>query len=146
MALDKLRTICSKQEKAPADITNLLKKWDVDAELHKQIIEKLRLEKFIDDRRYASAFLRDKVRFDHWGFIKVRLMLQQKNIDRKIADEVIAEYDKNEYREMIARELSKKRKNIKGTPYEIWAKLARYGSSKGYAMQDMEDFLGMAEE
>lgn len=146
VALDKLRTICSKQEKAPADITNLLKKWDVDTELHKQIIEKLRLEKFIDDRRYASAFLRDKVRFDHWGFIKVRLMLQQKKIDRNIVNEVIAEYDRNEYRKMIAHELSKKRKNLKGTPYEIWAKLARYGSSKGYEMQDMEDFLGTAEE
>jgi regulatory protein len=142
VALDKLRTICSRQEKAPADIISFLKKWDVDSSQHQQVIGKLRSEKFIDDRRYATAFTKDKIKFEHWGFVKIRLMLNQKGIDRKITDEVIKEIDRMEYRAMIGKELDKKRKSIKGTPYEIWAKLARYGSSKGYAMEDMEHFLG----
>jgi regulatory protein len=142
VALDKLRTICSRQEKAPADIISFLKKWDVDSSQHQQVIGKLRSEKFIDDRRYATAFTKDKIKFEHWGFVKIRIMLNQKGIDKKITDEVIKEIDRMEYRAMIGKELDKKRKSIKGTPYEIWAKLARYGSSKGYAMEDMEHFLG----
>jgi regulatory protein len=100
----------------------------------------------MDDRRYAMAFTRDKIKFEHWGIIKIRIMLNQKGIDRKITDEVIKEIDRIEYRTMIGNELDKKRKALKGTPYEIWAKLARYGSSKGYAMEDMEHFLGSERE
>lgn len=141
-ALDKLRTICSRQEKAPSDIISLLKKWNVDPADHPKIIGTLTREKYMDERRYASAFSRDRIKFDHWGIIKVKMMLHQKGIDRKTVDEVISEIDRKEYRNMIGQELAKKRKTIKGTPYEIWAKLARYGSSKGYEMNDMEEFLG----
>jgi len=141
-ALDKLRNICSRQEKAPADILASLKRWGVETVHHQQILERLKTEKFIDPQRFARAYMRDKMKFDHWGFVKIRIMLQQKGIDKGIIDEVIGECDRDEYREMIGRELAKKRKSLKGTPYEIWAKLARYGSSRGYEMQDMERFLG----
>jgi regulatory protein len=145
-ALDKLRDICSRQEKAPADIANLLRKWDVSPAVLPDIIATLKREKFIDEKRYATAFTRDKIRFDHWGFIKIRMMLQQKGIERKTIDEVISNTDRNEYRTMIGQELAKKRRTLKGTPYEIWAKLARYGSSRGYEMNDMQEFLGTAGE
>jgi hypothetical protein len=42
----------------------------------------------------------------------------------------------------VGKELAKKRKSLKGSPREIWAKLARYGSSRGYEMEIMHDFLG----
>ncbi len=142
VALDKLRSICSRQEKSPSDIISHLKKWNVDPSEHQKILTALTRDKYIDERRYASAFARDKVRFDHWGMVKIRLILRQKGIDPKTADDVLAEIDRDEYRSMIKQELSKKRKSLKGTPYEIWAKLARYGSSKGFEMKDMEEFLG----
>lgn len=145
-AIDKLRAICSKQEKAPADIVSLLKKWNVNSDDHQSVLNKLRAENFINDKRYAAAFTRDKIRFDHWGFVKIRLALQQKGIDRNVIEDVINAIDKAEYKEMIVRELDKKRKSIKGTPYEIWAKVARYGTSKGFEMADMEDFLDTIRE
>jgi regulatory protein len=145
-ALEKLRQICSRQEKAPADIITFLKRWGVEQEHHQNIIKKLKSEKFIDEHRYAAAFIRDKMKFDHWGFIKIRMMLQQKGIERSVIEEKISECDRDEYRTMIGHELAKKRKTLKGTPYEIWAKLARYGSSRGYAMEDMKGFLGNSTE
>jgi regulatory protein len=141
VAMTKLRTICSKQEKSPADIILILKKLGVEKELHDQILDKLKSEKFVDEQRYASAYTRDKIKFDHWGFVRIRFMLQQKGIDKKIIDKVIEAFDTNEYHSIISLELSKKRKTLKGTRYEIWAKLARYGISKGYEMHDMEVFL-----
>ena len=141
VALDKLRNICSRQEKSPADITGYLKRWDVANDLHAEILEKLKSEKFIDEQRYASAFVRDKMKFDHWGLIKIKVMLNQKGIGKSISDDVIKEVDLDAYRSMIGLELKKKRRSLKGTPYEIWAKLARYGSSRGYEMEYMEEFL-----
>ena len=107
-ALDKLRQICSRQEKCPADIVSLLERWGVEPEEHKAVIEQLKSEKFIDEQRYASSFARDKIKFDHWGLIKIRLMLLRKGINKNIAETVIREIDRNEYRKMIGLELSKK--------------------------------------
>ena len=146
VALNKLQNICSRQEKSPADVVASLKKWDVPREDHQKIISKLKSEQFIDEKRYAIAFARDKIRFDHWGMVKIRIMLHQKGIGREIVEEVLNNIDRDEYRSMIEKELNKKRKSVKGTPYQIWAKLARFGSSKGYEMQDMEPFLGSERE
>jgi regulatory protein len=141
VALAKLRQMCSRQEKCPTDVLSLLKRWEVDEDQHHIIVEILKKEKFVDEQRYASAFIRDKIKFDRWGVVKIKMMLQQKGISKTISDDLLKQIDRNEYKEMIGRELAKKRKSLKGTPYEIWAKLARYGSSRGYELEYMQDFL-----
>ena len=140
-ALEKLRQICSRQEKSPADVIVLLKRWGIDQLHHLTIIEQLKSEKYIDEYRYTSAFVKDKIKFDHWGIIKIRYFLHLKGIAKDILENAIKEVDRNEYRHMIGKELDKKRKSLKGTPREIWAKLARYGSSRGYELEIMQDFL-----
>lgn len=141
-ALVKLQEICSRQEKAPADVMALLKKWGVAPEKQDEILEKLKAERFVDENRYASAFVKDKIRFDHWGTVKIRFHLNHKGISQDITARALQEIDEQEYRQMISKELDKKRKTLKGTSREIWAKLARYGSSRGYEMDVMRDFLG----
>lgn len=140
-ALQNLRRICSKQEKCPADLLSLLKRWGVNHDLHQGIVEKLRAEGFLDEHRYASAFVRDKMKFEHWGIIKIRYYLRQKGIPQSVCDQALAETDRDEYRAMVGRELEKKQKTLRGTKREIWAKLARYGSSRGYEIEIMRDFL-----
>ncbi|HLO58194.1 MAG TPA: regulatory protein RecX [Bacteroidales bacterium] len=142
VALNKLKHICSGQEKSPADIMALLRKWDVPEDDRQQILQSLKDEKYLDETRFAIAYTSDKIRFDHWGLVKIRLMLQQKGISNETIEEAFNEIDRSEYRSMIGHEISKKRKSVKGAPYEIWAKLARYGASRGYAFDDMREFLG----
>jgi regulatory protein len=140
-ALQKLRQICSKQEKCPRDVISLLKKWSIDVKYHHEIIEKLKADNFINEQRYSASFIGDKIRFEHWGLIKISYFLRQKGISSTVINESIQQIDHNEYRQMISKELAKKRKTIKGTSHEIWAKLARYGSSRGYEMEIMREFL-----
>jgi hypothetical protein len=42
---------------------------------------------------------------------------------------------------MIRKELEKKKKTLRGSAREIWLKLARYGISRGYEMENMQEFL-----
>jgi regulatory protein len=146
LALSKCRQICSTQEKCPTDIISLLKKWDIPAEEHEKLLKTLKSEGFINEERYARAFTRDKIRFDHWGFVKIRLMLHHKGISSDIIEAVFRETDRDEYRSVVAGELNKKRRTLKGSPYEVWAKLARFGASKGYTIDDMREFLGAVDE
>jgi regulatory protein len=140
-ALGKLQKICSVQEKCSADTLLLLKRWGVDQKHHPEIITRLKSEQFIDESRFAAAFVRDKVRLDCWGLIKIRYFLKQKGIPGKMVEEASSMVDKNDYKAMISRELAKKKRTLKGTPREIWAKLARHGASRGYEMDMMRDFL-----
>jgi len=140
-ALAKLQKICSAQEKCPADVILLLKRWSVPQQHHTGIMNRLKEEHFVDERRFATAFVRDKVFLDHWGFVKIRYFLRQKRIPLNLIDEACRRIDRNDYAGMIRKELEKKKKTVKGTSREIWAKLARYGSSRGYEMDIMHEFL-----
>lgn len=142
MALEKLRKMCSMQEKCPADILLLLKRWGVGTEHQEDIIISLKKDKFIDEGRYAAAFVRDKVKFDHWGFLKIIYFLKQKGIPRNVVDEACKAIDRDDYAIMIKKELDKKKKTLTGKRREVAAKLARYGSSRGYEMDIMRPFLG----
>jgi regulatory protein len=142
MALEKLRKMCSMQEKCPADIILLLKRWGVAHDHQEDIINSLKSDKFIDEGRYATAFVRDKVKFDHWGFLKIIYFLKQKGIPRNVVDEACKAIDRNDYAIMVKKELDKKRKTLTGKRHEVAAKLARYGSSRGYEMEVMHPFLG----
>lgn len=145
-ALDRLRQICSRQEKCPADVMTLLKRWGIDMQHYPEMLGQLKSEKFIDEYRFSSAFVKDKIKFDHWGIIKIRYFLQQKGIAKDVLEKVTGEVNRDEYRCMVGKELDKKRKTLKGNPREIWAKLARYGSSRGYEMEIMQGFLGEGSE
>ena len=90
---------------------------------------------------FAAAFVKDKIRFDHWGIIKIRYYLQHKGIARDISENALREINHEEYRKMVEKELDKKRKDLTGPSREIWAKLARYGTSRGYEMDTMQQFL-----
>ena len=141
-ALGKLQKICSLQEKCAADVVLLLKRWGIEPQQHQDIIDRLRADTFMDESRFAAAFVRDKIHFDHWGIIKINYFLKQKGISKKVIQEVLNTIDLGEYTGMIRRELEKKKKTLKGTPRERWAKLARYGTSRGYEMDYMREYLG----
>ena len=141
-ALQVLMQQCSRQEKCTFDIVRLLNRWEVDISEHEAILAKLQTDGFLDDSRYAKAFVRDKFRFDRWGKIKIRYTLKMKGIPESIIRESFAEIDDAEYRDMVFHELEKKKKSLKGIPWEVTAKLFRYGSSRGYETDVMHDFLG----
>lgn len=144
--MDKLRTICSRQEKAPADIIVLCQKWNVDDDQVEVVLEQLTKEKYLDESRFAHAFVTDKIRFDHWGIVKIKIMLGRKGISKANIEKAIRDIDRAEYRKIISGELAKKRRSLKGTPYEKRARLLRFGLSKGFEMHDMEDLLGEEQE
>ena len=140
-ALRKLQQLCSRQEKCEADVMVLLNRWGVEKAKHVEILARLKQDNYISESRYVAAFVKDKIRFEHWGMVKIAYMLHHKGISRKTTEEAFRSIDKTEYRRMIVHELEKKRKSLKGSPRENWAKLARYGTSRGYEMEFMHDFL-----
>lgn len=132
-ALASLMRLCARAEKCESDARRLLRGWGIGEEEASRIVERLICDRFIDDGRYAAAFVREKLRLSGWGEYKIRTALQRKRIDRALIDAALAEADRPAMGERLRRQLERKARTAKySTQYELKTKLIRYGLSLGY--------------
>ena len=90
-------------------------------------------ERYVDDERYARAFVKDKVRYNKWGRRKVEQALWQKRIDDDIRERVLDEVDEEEYLNVLRPLLKQKRKSTKAeNDYELKQKLVRFALGRGF--------------
>ena len=124
---------CSLSEHCIQKVREKLVQWEAPKELIQPIIDKLVEEDYINEERFARAFVKDKFRFNHWGRIKITTHLRVLSISSDIIAKAIGEIDEDEYAEILDEIVEKKRKTIKkGTDYEIRAKLLRHALSRGF--------------
>lgn len=118
----------------------LMRTWGVDQASHAGILKTLTDQKFIDDRRYAEAYVREKSGLNGWGEYKIRRMLSAKGIDRKTADAALAQLEgkktAGKLREMLVRKM---RGTKEDDLYKLKSKLMRYGLSLGYGYEEVAD-------
>ena len=132
-ALAALMRLCARAEKSESDARRLMRGWGLTERDAEQVLGKLVRDRFIDDGRYAEAFVREKLRLSGWGEYKIRTALQRKRIDRALIDAALAEADRPAMGERLRRQLERKARTAKySTQYELKTKLIRYGLSLGY--------------
>ena len=132
-ALAALMRLCARAEKSQEDARRLMRGWGLAERDAEGVLAKLVRDRFIDDARYAGAFVREKLRLSGWGEYKIRTALQRKRIDRALIDAALAEADRSGMDERLRRQLERKARTAKyTTQYELNTKLIRYGLSLGY--------------
>ena len=106
-SLTKAMRYCSKAEHCVDDVRQKLWAWKVPTEEHDDIINTLIDNNFINEQRYANAFVKDKFRFNHWGRIKISIMLRAKKIDAAIIDDALSSIDEDEYLDTLRNLISR---------------------------------------
>ncbi|ASB48861.1 regulatory protein RecX [Alkalitalea saponilacus] len=130
-AFNKAAAICARQEKCISDIEKKLEQWGV--ENISAVIKRLVEEKYIDERRFAGFFVRDKFRFNHWGRKKIQWHLFQKQLPRDIIDDALNTINDDEYREVLYSLLASKRRQInQSDPFKVKNSLLRFAGSRGF--------------
>ncbi len=110
-----------------------MKKFKVQKAAVEKVLQTLKKEGFIDESRYAGMFVRDKLRINRWGKIKIQYMLSAKRIPDEIICEAMEGIDDQNYLEILKEELSKKQKSVKAeNPFEVHNKLARFAQQRGF--------------
>jgi len=123
---------CSRKEYSRKDIfEKILSRGCSHADAEK-IVNFLVEQKFVDEKRYTTAFVKDKMKFNKWGRVKTAYMLRMQGIDKDMISGVFSEIDENEYIEILTGELQKKMKNIRGNEFEVKGKLFRFATSRGF--------------
>ena len=132
-ALARAAALCSRSEQCEADVHTKLSRWLDDPDAIHDIITRLKEEGFIDDLRYARAYVHDKFLYNGWGRIKLRAMLRAKGIDSEAIDNALIQIDDNEYAQMLHRLLTNKLNSIKhADARHTRAALLRFAASRGF--------------
>lgn len=134
-ALEGARAYCSRKEVCCAEVRDKLSSWQIPEEWHQEILDTLVQEKYVDEARYARAYVHDKVWINKWGRIKVRYMLRSVRISGILADEVLADLDEEKYQQLLCGLLQKKKVSKALSKEERWkerARLFRFACGRGF--------------
>lgn len=131
--LDKMAKYCAYQERCVKDVRDKLKTFEIPEEEKAKILDYLLDNRFVNDERYAKAFVRGKVNQSGWGVNKIRFHLIQKGIDKNIIEEALGQTDEEAYKQRLIEILKTKSKTVKASnDFEKKRKLAAYAMQKGF--------------
>ncbi len=129
----RLEELCARSEHCEYELRQKLYRWKVSASDSETIMKSLIYRRFVDDRRFTRAFVRDKVQFGRWGRRKIALALAAKRVDRSIVDDALDEIDDQEYEQNLRDILTSKARTIEEPrTYDGRTRLFRFAASRGY--------------
>lgn len=132
-ALVRLEELCVRGERCESELRRKLSLWAISSADSDAIITSLRTRRFLDERRFAESFVRDKYRFAKWGLRQIILRLRQKNVPSDIIDEALSEVDMEEYRSILKGLLNYKAKSMpRPLEYDDRNRLFRFALSRGF--------------
>jgi regulatory protein len=124
-----------------------MRQWGVSKEEQAEVMDRLIAERYVDDERFARAFIYDKIRYNKWGRRKVEQALWMKRIDDSISKPLLDEVDDEEYLKILRPMLKQKRKSTKAdSEYELTMKLIKYAMSRGFTMDIIKQCIEVEDE
>ena len=135
--------LCSLGEYSTGEALERLRGWGITGQVAFNIVQRLVNERFIDDERFARAYVRSKIVHSRWGLIKIRQSLYQKGVERDLIDLAVdEEVDLDVYHSNLADALRSKARSM---PRELDAdcrsKLLRFAVGRGYEPGLVMDML-----
>ena len=141
-----LASLCANAEHCQYEMLEKMKRWELSEEAQARVMARLIEERYVDDRRYARAFVKDKICYNKWGRRKVQQGLWMKRIDKEIQDEVLDDIDEKEYLDVLKPLLKQKRKSIKAnSDYELNQKLVRFAYGRGFTFEIIRQCLDVSD-
>ena len=138
---DRMRALCSRREYCRKDVLKkVMTALDGDAAKAEEVVGKLVEERYVDDRRYAAAFARDKASIAGWGAAKIRYMLAAKGVDREIIASALEEVDVSRADARLEKRMENKARSLKDDPPRRM-KLLRFGVGRGYGYEEVSSMI-----
>lgn len=133
-ALQKSKHFCSYQERNHQETKNKLFSFGLYKNEVDKLLAQLIEENYLNEERFAKVFAGGKFRLKHWGRIKIKYELKQKNVSEyciKIALKEIGEEDYHKTLKALARKKLLSLKSEKNVHIKK-SKLQSYLMQKGF--------------
>ena len=143
-ALARLQGQCSKTEHCTGQVRKKLLVWSErnrvvgkepfsDAQMD-SVVSALLADKYVDDRRFADAYVRDKARFAKWGKVKIAYNLKMLGVSGEIVAKALAENGDMFSDEMLEQLVVRKWNSLgeKVAPAAKKEKVLRFALGRGF--------------
>ena len=132
-AKQKIEAYCAYQERCHSEVRKKLTGWKLDDEDINVLISDLIQNNFLNEERFAGAFVSGKFRIKKWGRIKIKQHLKQKQISDYSIKKGLEEIDAQAYYATLVQLAESKNRLIHTEDnWQRLTKLQRYLHSKGY--------------
>lgn len=132
-ALLRLSALCSQSERCTWELDEKMRRWGMDADARQRVLGRLKELRFVDDERYARAFVRDKIRYNKWGRRKVEQALWAKRIGEDVRQKVLDEVADADYLAVLRPLLKSRARAIGGADSrERTRRLVRFALGRGF--------------
>ena len=112
-----------------------------------KVADRLEEEGYINDARFARAFVHDRTLYERWGRMKTRQALMQRGITPSLINEALQTIDEDLYSGTLRELLKTKARTTKAaTTFELRQKLMRFAASRGFETHLVMDNLPMADD
>ena len=140
-AMIRMADLCARSEQSSEAIRRKLIRMGISASDIEKIIDQLYSRKFIDDSRYAAAFVRDSVRFSHHGRHKIAMKLRALLIPSEIITEALQQIEPEEYGEILYKVALSKSSRLDLHDRNDTAKLYRSLIARGFESRLIVDTI-----
>lgn len=146
-ALSRLAALCSRGEHSAGEMDEKMRRWGLDEDARGRVVQYLVSHKYVDDERFARAFVRDKLEYNGWGRRKLEQALWQKRVAQDVIDRVLDDTAPEDFTEKLRPLLAAKRRTVKAKDSrELTAKLIRFAMGRGFSYEQIRECLDDADE
>lgn len=141
-ALVKAESWCAYQERAQQEVRDKLYEYGLHQNEVEELITELIVTNFLNEERFAMAYVSGKVNIKKWGRIKIKQGLKFKKVSDKLIQKALNSIDGEKY---VANLLATAEKKIKvlteKDPIKRKYKLITYLQTKGFEKDLIFDVL-----
>jgi regulatory protein len=145
-ALAKAEHYCAYQDRAQQEVRDKLYEWGMATASVENIIVKLIEGNFLNEERFAKAYVSGKFNQKGWGRIKIKQGLKFKKVPDVLIKKALLLIDGDDYLATLQRLLEKKALILgEKNPMKRWYRLQQYAMGRGYEGDLIGDVLKASE-
>ncbi len=137
----KMARYCAYQERSHYQVEKKLREMGMIPEAIDAVMLFLIQENFLNEERFARAYVRGKFYQNRWGKQKIIQGLKQHQIHANLIASALTEIDETDYKKTIEELIEKKSRLLKGNSYQAKQKIVRYLIQKGYKYEEFGEVL-----
>lgn len=137
-ALGRMAALCSTAEHCESEIREKLQRAALTEADIQRIVDYLYDEQYMDTARYCRAFAHDRLRFAHWGRVKIQQSLRQRGLPESDIRHALDDLPSDEYSRVLEGLLEQKARSLHDEDdYTRRGKLIRFAAGRGFTIDEV---------
>jgi regulatory protein len=142
IALAKAEHFCAYQERSQQEVRNKLYEMGMYPTGVENVISDLITGNFLNEERFARAYVQGKFNLKGWGRIKIKQGLKLKQVPEKLINKALQLIDGDDYLSVLQKVIEKKQTQLHEVDtFKRRYKLQQYAMSRGYESDLINDVL-----